>query len=52
MVENGNMAKEKWKSDCVNIRSNGKTEQTKRENAEHRLSILSLVYNPTAHPTS
>jgi len=51
MIESGNMAKEKWKSDCVN-RSNGKNEQTKRENAEHRLSILSIVYNPTAHPTS
>lgn len=52
MIESGNMAKEKWKSDCVNIRSNGRTEQIKRENAEHRLSILSIVYNPTAHPTS
>ncbi|XP_015365106.1 PREDICTED: proton-coupled amino acid transporter 2-like isoform X2 [Diuraphis noxia] len=52
MIESSNMAKEKWMSDCVNVRSNGKSEHIKRQNAEHRLSILSIVYNPTAHPTS
>ncbi|VVC39501.1 Amino acid transporter, transmembrane domain [Cinara cedri] len=47
MIENGNMAKDKWKSDG---QSNGQTKV--RNSTEHRLSVLSLGYVPTAHPTS
>lgn len=50
MTENSNMAKDKWKSDSTNNQSNG---QMKIDNLpEHRLSVLSLGYVPTAHPTS
>lgn len=46
------MHKDKWKSDSGNNQSNGKQEKVKKGYPEHRLSILSLGYVPTAYPTS
>lgn len=49
ITENGNMEKEKWKSDSANNMSNG---QRSNRNSGHRLSALSIGYVPTVHPTS
>lgn len=50
VIQNGDMAKDKWKPDSANTQSNGPVKNGSRP--EHRLSVLSLGYVPAAHPTS
>ncbi|XP_025420609.1 proton-coupled amino acid transporter-like protein CG1139 isoform X2 [Sipha flava] len=52
MIENGDMTKNKWKSDFVNNRSSEKNEQSRKVNAVHRLSVLSVGFISALHPTS